>query len=381
MAKQKPIDLSSSLMATGLQPLNLQLIEADKNLLTLSKSLGDFGDEMGNLKDGFSKGITLLSKGEFTKGFSMIGELPKAFTSSISNLLKGGLGTVLKGVATVGGKIGAVIAVVGTVAVKGFEAVKKTVLGAFDLMINGALKLGQTVKGMIGSYVQDFAPANVEMFDRVLKDISATVGEVLLPVMEGFRHVLRFLGDTMAGIAPVFKGMIAIVVKDVKPGLTLIGGEFRELMKTVGHALQIFGGGTIKVFGAIFKYMSNIFAIMIRGINNIIKMMPLLNALPNPFENMDFTGASVGKSAGQGSTSTVSAMLSQIQAAGFGAAKAAAQLTADSTKKTADNTGKTQGTLEDLFNWMQGLGQEQINSREEMRQFFGAQQSFFGGAA
>lgn len=206
-------------------------------------------------------------------------------------------------------------------------------------------------------YVQAFAPAEVDLFHQAIKDLNASIGEQLVPVVRLARDVFRAIGDTIAGFTPVVRPLVQAFTEMVGPVFVAVTQVFRE----VGTALlplapvvrQVFGavqeifGNMSGAVGEAAKHFGTLFGTIVQLVSPIaelvIEMSPLRWILNETFagfaklfmvlnrglqqvrewlglpdlERPKFDDASRGKGFAQASTTTAGALFSRLQERAF----------------------------------------------------------------
>ena len=304
--------------------------------------------------------------------------------------------------------------------------IKGALLKFNAVVLESFINLGNMVKSTIGKFVGDFAPGNLEVFSNTLRDISATIGEMLLPLLNAANEVFRWIGDTLASVTPIFREFIVDGIAQLRPLFEQIGeliqsfatnAAFAMIKNQFQSTLNIFKmlGSVVKIVlttvqpliemirvGMMPVLMAMNFALMpialsLEVISEVVRvlMMPLqqftslisdtmavlfesinefvetvkgellsvvkmgtdaLAELMSYFkkvfdyirqllgiESLKMDGSSFGKAAGQGSTTTISSLLSKMDAAAFGAAQSHAE-------QTAKNTMESASTLANILN-------------------------------
>lgn len=104
---------------------------------------------------------------------------------------------------------------------------------AVSQFIQVAASLPQLFKSAADSvrnYVSAFAPVTASRYDRAWADLIASIGENLTPVLDAATEVVRWFGDTIAGITPVIRPVVQYVTTAFQPIGRLIGDVFRQVL-------------------------------------------------------------------------------------------------------------------------------------------------------
>ena len=118
----------------------------------------------------------------------------------------------------------------------------KGAMGAPAVIANQFTQLASVVKNTLGGFVDAFDPTVMIVFNRVVKDFNATIGEVLVPVVQAAGGVIKFLGDSFAGLTGHFQALISGGLQAVTPILQTVGESFRQLLgSTAGLQGSLFG--------------------------------------------------------------------------------------------------------------------------------------------
>ncbi len=90
-------------------------------------------------------------------------------------------------------------------------------------------------------------PAQADAFNRAIRDAYAVIGRSLIPVMQSFTKVARQVGDTMAGLEPVFKPAIASMARLVE----VMGNELNKSIRDNIYLFESLSVSLIRVGEAI----------------------------------------------------------------------------------------------------------------------------------
>lgn len=124
--------------------------------------------------------------------------------------------------------------------------------------------LTSAISSTVGRFVALYNPAALIRFDLAVKDLNATIGRALLPVLERFTVVIREIGNAVVGLSPAGNKMIGVLAA-VGVGLataTVATGVFFGVMSgaivgltvlagALGTATAIATAGISLIFGAV----------------------------------------------------------------------------------------------------------------------------------
>ncbi|HVK14236.1 MAG TPA: hypothetical protein VM597_36180 [Gemmataceae bacterium] len=65
------------------------------------------------------------------------------------------------------------------------------------------------ITSTVGKFVEAFAPVHLQRFALAAKDTAAAVGQILVPVLDRFRLVVRAIGDTIVSLSPAARNLVA----------------------------------------------------------------------------------------------------------------------------------------------------------------------------
>lgn len=177
---------------------------------------------------------------------------------------------------------------------------------AASTFIQTASQLPQLFKSAadsVASYVQAFAPAIAQRYQRAWADLQAAIGEQLTPVLKGVTEVVRFFADTVAGLTPVVRPVVDAVTRGLRPVMALAGELFRELA-TEG---ALFAQAAAPLIGLFAELSSGPLQLTVAGMRGMVwvlgqvtKAVSALLGLKTP----EFDGSSYGKSAQQAEFTT-----------------------------------------------------------------------------
>lgn len=157
-------------------------------------------------------------------------------------------------------------------------------------------------------YTAAFAPAEAELFNEALRDLNAVIGEQLVPVTRAARDVIRWVGDALDGLTPLFRGLIEDGLDKLRPVFSTLGETFQRLMTFAQPFLQLFGEVFVEVLGFVATQVEHAAA----SFNSLLESLRLFLGLPE-FK----MGNALGKAATSVSTTSVQAFGSRIDQEAF----------------------------------------------------------------
>ncbi len=192
------------------------------------------------------------------------------------------------------------------------------VTGAFVSAASQLPQLFKSAADSVANYVQAFSPLTAQRYSRAWADLSASIGQTLMPVLDAATSVVRYFGDTIAGMNQVLGPLVRDVVNSLKPSFTTIGTVFREMAR-VGVILYEVFKPVLNVLVQIASFLDPFSGfVMLLG-----KVAPFLNLATNAlalFLGVDlgsFQGGSQGKAAQSTGMTSASAMLDELRKRAF----------------------------------------------------------------
>lgn len=161
--------------------------------------------------------------------------------SQAMGALKGGLGGAGK---MIGGEIGAAIAGPAGAAVGGqLTDVLSAPLTAFRDNLLAVRAAFDQVVNTVKPFVQAFAPSTVQSFDLAMRDLNATVGMALVPVMQACTQAVRTFADAllpaMRQLEPVVREVTDVINRFLQPVLLNWGGQLQGLAAMASGLLDV----------------------------------------------------------------------------------------------------------------------------------------------
>ena len=121
-----------------------------------------------------------------------------------------------------------------------FNQVRNGVRAVSLTALNSVTELTRSINQFTRQFVEAFRPDVVKRFDYANRQLLATIGEGLTPVMELATRGLRVMGDTINGVYRNIRPL-------VDQGLALLGKVFGDLFQVAKQLASVFLGATIPV--------------------------------------------------------------------------------------------------------------------------------------
>lgn len=252
--------------------------EKAKQLSPLEKAAGHV--------EGFANGLQSIASmgGQPAAAVNAVGGQVAKLTTNLPTLGKA-IGDMVGG--QIGGSISSLAGKFGPYA---------AAVGQFIDTAAGLPQLFKSAADSASNYVGAFAPMASERYSRAWQDLTASIGEVLLPVLNAATDVVRFFGDTIAGLTPVVRPLVDFAMRMVRPFALLAGDVFRELV-TVGALL-------VDAFTPLIELMVEMsvgpLRMLAEGMRAVVKVITDVTRAVGGFLGLkvpNFNGASYGKSA------------------------------------------------------------------------------------
>ena len=187
-----------------------------------------------------------------------------------------------------------------------------TVAGAFVSVVAGLPQLFKSAADSVQNYVQAFSPLTAQRYSRAWADLTASIGQTLMPVLDAATSVVRFFGDTIAGLNGVIRPLVTGVISFLKPAFEAVGATFREIIKVGLIMFEVFkplGGLLLQVFTGPFRLFVDLFGQFIKFVSVGVTALAKLLGVNLP----KFDGESQGKAFANTSTTSASAMLQSLR--------------------------------------------------------------------
>lgn len=219
-------------------------------------------------------------------------------------------GTPTQAIAAFGGQVSQLVSTMGPAG---------TVAGAFVSVASQLPQLFKSAADSVANYVQAFSPLTAQRYSRAWADLSASIGQTLMPVLDAATSVVRYFGDTIAGLNQVLGPLVRDVVNSLKPAFTAVGSVFRDMIR-VGVILYEVFKPVLNVLVQIADFL-NPFSLFVTLIGKLAPYITLATNALALFLGIDlnsFQGGSQGKAAAQSTGMTsASAMLDELRKRAF----------------------------------------------------------------
>ncbi len=155
----------------------------------------------------------------------------------------------------------------------------------------------------IGQYVSKFNPASVTFFERAVADFEASIGQILVPILNAGTQVFRKFGDTVAYFGPILEKMAQKYADGIVKGFTalidfyVVLVDFLEVTQALNAALTILNA------------VATVFLTIIKA---------LTFAMSGGKGAPKTEGLSQGKAYQPAQTTTVQAMITRLQESAYG---------------------------------------------------------------
>lgn len=255
-----------------------------------------------------------------------------------------GVVSALQPIASMGGTPAGAIAAAGGQLAK-LSAGMGPVAAAAGGFVGVAAQLPQLFKSAadgVAQYVAAFSPATAARYSQAWSDLSASIGEQLLPVLDMATGVVRFFGDVVAGLTPVIRP----VIDQVTQIYSAFGGAFKDVFNELIKAFVILEPVLSPVRELIVNIFTGQMQLMTWGLKEMAKYLKVAtNALALFFgvEVPKVEGASYGKAAASVTTTNTDSLLRQLREKSFALGKSGGE----------DNPAReTVNWLEKLWTWV-----------------------------
>ncbi len=193
-----------------------------------------------------------------------------------------------------------------------------TVAGAFISVASQLPQLFKSAADSVANYVQAFSPLTAQRYSRAWADLSASIGQTLMPVLDAATSVVRYFGDTIAGLNQVLGPLVRDVVNSLKPAFTAVGSVFRDMIR-VGVILYEVFKPVLNVLVQIADFL-NPFSLFVTLLGKLAPYITLATNALALFLGVDlgsFQGGSQGKAAQSTGMTSASAMLDELRKRAF----------------------------------------------------------------
>lgn len=233
----------------------------------------------------------------------------------------------------------------------------------------------------LNQFVAGFSPLDAKLLDRAFADLNASFGEQLVPVIRAGTDVVRWFGDTLAGLTPIIRPLIEQGLNAVAPLFQTIGTAIRNLLQSAPNAVagisrlidiisdpriaqsldslteaigpMLTSMGSLTGDIAQLAVVSGAAELSIRMFTNVIRVMiqqlDLLGLTSGILNRpLNFDDASRGKAFVPASQTNPQDLITRMQTQAFGMGSSSPEM------KTAQNTGTTVTYLQTLVAYFTG---------------------------
>lgn len=185
-----------------------------------------------------------------------VGAIGKAIGNVVGGAKKAG-GAVLGGAATVAkGGAAAASGTVGMVIEAGKMAVD---------MVMAPIRQFQQAAGTVTGFVQALNPAAVEVFGQAMRDLTATIGVALEPVLKVMTGVVREFSATLYPIMQQLRPILAQIAQTIAGTLSVAINAFGSILQTLMPAFQ-FVADVMRASAPMLQAAIAVFSGLISGI-------------------------------------------------------------------------------------------------------------------
>ncbi len=287
------------------QPLTPQqqaqsIIDAEKRAAQVAVALEKLRNQLDPTREATAKLAEAQAKSKATAE-KVAGSVQGVFGAMQSIASLGGTPTGL--LSAFGGQMGRLL---GTLGPAGVAA------GSF---VNAAFSLPQLFKSAadsVSNYVAAFSPLSAERYSRAWKDLTASIGQMLLPVLNAATSVVRYFGDTIAGLTPVIRPVIEGAIAAVKPVFQSIGSVVRDTIRVGVVFYETFkpiGAMILNITTYPLQKLIEALTHLSRWLTTAVNTFGVLLGVDLP----KFEGSSQGKAATSTGMTNVSSMLDDLR--------------------------------------------------------------------
>lgn len=247
-----------------------QTVDVPTSLQPLATALESLNSVLGSMLprfQGITTGFANLAQ-TFLNAAGSMGAAAKLFGSSLADIGGKALG-LIPGMRTLGEAFGSVFSSIGSSAVTGITAIGSQitqlggqlisnvpilgrvvglageiggafgglvgalggVAGAIGGMLGGILSLGES----IAKFVQAANPAIFQLFQNVVADLTAVIGQGLAPILQVITQIIRLAADSLASFIP----QIGAVIGQLAGGLMPIFQVLFNVFSKIGQAILL----------------------------------------------------------------------------------------------------------------------------------------------
>lgn len=179
----------------------------------------------------------------------------------------------------------------------------------FSFALNKANEMLAQASALTNKYVAAFAPAEAELFNQALRDMTAVIGEQLVPVTRAARDIVRWFADAMATFTPIVRGFIEDGIEVMRPAFQALARAFESSLPRIMPVVKLIGEVLVAALDAV-----------ITPLTYLIEMFAKLSEAFNEFFGLEAVqmGNSRGKAFAPANTTSVQNMLTKAQTSAFG---------------------------------------------------------------
>lgn len=152
------------------------------------------------------------------------------------------------------------------------EKVLEGVLGGLSSKIADVATHFEALAGPLAKFVDALSPGTMQIFQLAMRDLYATIGSALLPVMqmliEAVRKTSALLVPAVDALEPAFRSLAAGLLSFIMPAMQVLSHALKgmaPLMEAAGEALHILGDA-LGIVGVAFMSLKDAFGVFINGL-------------------------------------------------------------------------------------------------------------------
>lgn len=194
----------------------------------------------------------------------------------------------------------------------------------------------------IAQFVSAFSPATANRYTQAWSDLTASIGENLLPILQMATGVVRFFADIVAGLTPVIRP----VVDQLTRITSAFGGAFQDVFNELLKTVLILDTAFAPIRELLIDIATGPIQLLTWGLQQMAEWLKTATtqlALFMGVEVPKIEGASMGKAAQSTQTTTVDALLKSLREKAFMVGNEARQQ--DPAKKSAN-------LLQQIYEWV-----------------------------
>lgn len=159
-----------------------------------------------------------------------------------------------------------------------FNSALKEALGPLTKFIGSVQELNSTFVGV-------YDPARVKLFDMAVKDLYATIGEMLTPITREATEAVKYFSSVFNGVTPLVKDFVNTAIREMKPAFQAIGETWKEFLPLAISLAQI----TADIQMDIWRGMAVAAKLVADNMRDLYKSLREFLGLPE-FQAKDATG-------------------------------------------------------------------------------------------